>query len=480
MSILKFLISLIFLVEEIASAEQLKPRKVSDFVESRLTFFLNAADTYWPFSDVPAREPAETSQMFDVSASPLIYRCFEPPTALPYDLPPSYSSWMPRYMRDSISWSRHFLGMLKGIRLVEENSYLYLEELKRCPGIVLDLSLNSLLALETDGDTSLILSPRTQSKLLTESDSLSSNGFQAAAAEYQFVLNQAEDLIQKGEEAEMLIQDKADEEGESEVEEILSKESENANDSLKRRAIRGRLVQQFVSKWRTEDIASTYDVLLHKKPLLPNVESIILANEDEEISELLDVPLTVGEKELLRHDMDSVRSSSSSSSTLHCLGQKFFTYPLHEIFQSSLSVLKCAYSQWGTEILFHRYLQTLEANGGCRTEDPDEADWFYLPLYITCAVLPLSAQMHAKNFTDTEDVEGDKFGSKTNLRKNLLHKLMDIAPVALQEEISEGAERGSKMKEFRRLAKAIWPEKVAGKNFLTCQFYEFEGMCMKN
>lgn len=43
-------------------------------------------------------------------------------------------------------------------------------------------------------------------------------------------------------------------------------------------------------------------------------------------------------------------------------------------------LLGCVSGQWGTEVLFHRYL----ANAPCRTYDPDEADFFFVPIYGTC------------------------------------------------------------------------------------------------
>eukprot|EP00913_Durusdinium_trenchii_P017448 g16398.t2 len=42
--------------------------------------------------------------------------------------------------------------------------------------------------------------------------------------------------------------------------------------------------------------------------------------------------------------------------------------------------LDCALGQWGTEVLFHRYL----LSSSCRTLEPEEADFFLVPVYSTC------------------------------------------------------------------------------------------------
>eukprot|EP00929_Paragymnodinium_shiwhaense_P038453 TRINITY_DN20310_c0_g1_i1.p1 TRINITY_DN20310_c0_g1~~TRINITY_DN20310_c0_g1_i1.p1 ORF type:complete len:563 (-),score=62.91 TRINITY_DN20310_c0_g1_i1:404-2092(-) len=42
--------------------------------------------------------------------------------------------------------------------------------------------------------------------------------------------------------------------------------------------------------------------------------------------------------------------------------------------------LKCVQGQWGTEVLFHKFL----GNAACRTDDPDDADFFFVPVYSTC------------------------------------------------------------------------------------------------
>lgn len=42
--------------------------------------------------------------------------------------------------------------------------------------------------------------------------------------------------------------------------------------------------------------------------------------------------------------------------------------------------LHCAIGQWGTEVLFHKFFE----RASCRTDNPTEADLFYVPVYGTC------------------------------------------------------------------------------------------------
>jgi len=42
--------------------------------------------------------------------------------------------------------------------------------------------------------------------------------------------------------------------------------------------------------------------------------------------------------------------------------------------------LRCAHGQWATEVLFHRFFLSAD----CRTDNPEEADFFYVPAYGTC------------------------------------------------------------------------------------------------
>jgi len=63
-----------------------------------------------------------------------------------------------------------------------------------------------------------------------------------------------------------------------------------------------------------------------------------------------------------------------------CFGSSLRIY-VYEVPHELVSpVLHCAHGQWGTEVLFHRFFQ----HAACRTLDPEEADFFYVPVYSTC------------------------------------------------------------------------------------------------
>jgi len=70
--------------------------------------------------------------------------------------------------------------------------------------------------------------------------------------------------------------------------------------------------------------------------------------------------------------------------------------------------LKCNIGQWGTEVSFHKWFKA----GACRTMDPDEADFFYVPVYGTCAFLEYHIQ---------EDIEATEL-----IFKPLFEYLRDI------------------------------------------------------
>ena len=42
--------------------------------------------------------------------------------------------------------------------------------------------------------------------------------------------------------------------------------------------------------------------------------------------------------------------------------------------------IHCSIGQWGVEVLIHKFFE----NAACRTEDPEEADFFFVPIYSTC------------------------------------------------------------------------------------------------
>eukprot|EP00927_Polykrikos_kofoidii_P065495 TRINITY_DN61246_c0_g1_i1.p1 TRINITY_DN61246_c0_g1~~TRINITY_DN61246_c0_g1_i1.p1 ORF type:complete len:633 (-),score=63.43 TRINITY_DN61246_c0_g1_i1:83-1936(-) len=52
------------------------------------------------------------------------------------------------------------------------------------------------------------------------------------------------------------------------------------------------------------------------------------------------------------------------------------------VYETGLTMmpLHCSIGQWGTEVLFHRFLE----RSACRTTDPDKATLFYVPVYGTC------------------------------------------------------------------------------------------------
>jgi len=68
------------------------------------------------------------------------------------------------------------------------------------------------------------------------------------------------------------------------------------------------------------------------------------------------------------------------SRSRHCYNSslKVFVYDVPENLTRPL--VHCAQGQWGTEVLFHRFL----LSASCRTTDPEEADFFYVPIYGTC------------------------------------------------------------------------------------------------
>ena len=55
----------------------------------------------------------------------------------------------------------------------------------------------------------------------------------------------------------------------------------------------------------------------------------------------------------------------------------------------------CSLGQWGTEVLFHRWLQS----SSFVTTDPDKADLFYVPIYATCNIVRKNL-----NYTETGKV----------------------------------------------------------------------------
>eukprot|EP00927_Polykrikos_kofoidii_P011303 TRINITY_DN14786_c0_g1_i1.p1 TRINITY_DN14786_c0_g1~~TRINITY_DN14786_c0_g1_i1.p1 ORF type:complete len:525 (+),score=78.07 TRINITY_DN14786_c0_g1_i1:124-1698(+) len=63
-----------------------------------------------------------------------------------------------------------------------------------------------------------------------------------------------------------------------------------------------------------------------------------------------------------------------------CFGTSLKVYVYDPPQNLTAGALHCVLGQWGTEVLFHHFF--LHAN--CRTESPEDADFFYVPVYTTC------------------------------------------------------------------------------------------------
>lgn len=85
---------------------------------------------------------------------------------------------------------------------------------------------------------------------------------------------------------------------------------------------------------------------------------------------------------LAKWEADTVRTYpfllGVSSSSCYYSKLKVYVYEVPENLTSPS--LLCAIGQWGTEVLFHRFFMS----AACRTFDPEEADFFYVPIYGTC------------------------------------------------------------------------------------------------
>ncbi|CAJ1459023.1 unnamed protein product [Effrenium voratum] len=68
----------------------------------------------------------------------------------------------------------------------------------------------------------------------------------------------------------------------------------------------------------------------------------------------------------------------AETNSCHGSHLKIFVYDVPDNLTSR--PLECALGQWGTEVLFHRYL----LSSSCRVDDPSDADFFYVPVYGTC------------------------------------------------------------------------------------------------
>mmetsp|Transcript_22408 Transcript_22408/g.39935 ORF Transcript_22408/g.39935 Transcript_22408/m.39935 type:complete len:539 (+) Transcript_22408:181-1797(+) len=79
-----------------------------------------------------------------------------------------------------------------------------------------------------------------------------------------------------------------------------------------------------------------------------------------------------------------------SSTSCYNSSLRIYVYDVPE--NLTRPTLPCAHGQWATEVLFHRFF----SSAACRTEDPDEADFFYVPVYGTCLSV-------TNNLTSDED-----------------------------------------------------------------------------
>lgn len=172
-----------------------------------------------------------------------------------------FAAWQPLYGRDSIKMSRDFLYSIFEPRIMP-----HLEQiLRKCPVPVLEIMMNTILALDTDRSTA------------------------EAQWMYETAMRAADQL---------------------------------AGTNLD--------VANLLAEW-TDDAAHVYPFLFGMRP----------------------------------HDC-------------HGSALKVFVYELPDNFTQPM--LYCHHGQWGTEVLFHRFFM----HSACRTTDPDEADFFYVPVYGTC------------------------------------------------------------------------------------------------
>lgn len=80
-----------------------------------------------------------------------------------------------------------------------------------------------------------------------------------------------------------------------------------------------------------------------------------------------------------------------------CLGQRFFVYDLPKNFYGG--TFECLQGQWGTEVLLHQYFRH-----NCKTNDPDAADWFYVPLHATCLYVKLNENVSEDLILNMDEV----------------------------------------------------------------------------
>ncbi|CAJ1392536.1 unnamed protein product [Effrenium voratum] len=185
--------------------------------------------------------------------------------------------WQKRYGRDNLQLSSYFLRDIFQAQIETRLS----EALESCPGAVLEIMMNGLLAVETRQGRD-------------------------AAREFLLRIYSLRDIVlERGD----------------------------------------RWLEQLMLEWNA-DIAFVYPKLLDIQRLGP------------------DSKLATGEEE-------------------PCLGQRVYLYTLPA--QLYGGTLECLQGQWGTEVLLQHYFRH-----NCNTQDPDLADWFYVPLHATCLYVKLN------------------------------------------------------------------------------------------
>ncbi|CAD7951209.1 unnamed protein product [Amoebophrya sp. A25] len=278
-------------------------------------------------------------------------------------------------MRDSLQWSRHFESLFH-----EHSLYSRVHD---CPAVILEVMLNTILSLDTEYGREAarvrhnMVSDTVKSLVKMARKTLKSG--RRLPVEGCGLLSKLEDAFDD------FLRDMGLARIDSLPEDYnaASGTFEDA-EAAYRTILNGAIALILADRWNSGDVARTYGLLL-------GFESI------HEIAEM-----TENEFSSPQHDVDQ---ASGDQEAIHkkpqeslCFGQKFYVYPLHEVFQN-LSILKCAYSQWGTEALFHRYFEDLAP---CRVSKPEIADWFFVPMLSTCLYAPLWGPHEDRRRSDQE------------------------------------------------------------------------------
>ncbi|CAE8611199.1 unnamed protein product, partial [Polarella glacialis] len=131
-----------------------------------------------------------------------------------------------------------------------------------------------------------------------------------------------------------------------------------------------RRVRQLMVEWNA-DIAHVYPKLLDIERLGPNKT----------------LPGGAAQ-EALQDDPRTIHSGAAQEADPQedwCAGQRFFVYQLPDPSLYSPGTFYCLQGQWGTEVLMRHYFRH-----NCNTQDPQLADWFYVPMYATCRYVKLN------------------------------------------------------------------------------------------